>query len=95
MINVHLGFLEEFSMDRIGPAGVYFFMALHLSRKFHTMPKHLLRQAMTAQVCFPCGLPNGCHAEEENMVNVHSVISLFVGSHRCPVFVSCAQEHKC
>jgi hypothetical protein len=30
MINVHLGFLEEFSMDRIGPGGVYFFMALPL-----------------------------------------------------------------
>jgi len=29
MINLHLGFLEEFSMDRIGPAGVYIFMALY------------------------------------------------------------------
>lgn len=27
MTNIHLGFLEEFSMDRVGPIGVYIFMA--------------------------------------------------------------------
>ena len=31
MINVHLGFLQEFSMDRVGLFGMYFFMATCLA----------------------------------------------------------------
>lgn len=61
MINVHLGFLEEFSMDRIGPGGVYFFMALYallaacqmaavLKRSTSAKTQHPIRILLTACV---------------------------------------------
>ena len=78
MINVHLGFLEEFSMDRIGPGGVYFFMALPLGFTTSTCSyfaqigpgsqHQSLSISRRSEVCSSRCLPNGCCSEKVGRV---------------------------
>lgn len=65
MINLHLGFLEEFSMDRVGLNGMYFFMALYgclaasqlvamLKRSTSAKTQHPIRLLLSA--CVAAGM---------------------------------------
>ena len=59
MTNIHLGFLEEFSMDRVGPIGVYIFMAGRLHGKLH-------KDLSGCKVWVPRLMPTAGHVEEES-----------------------------